>query len=403
MRSTIRIKMAQNIAVGIDIGTSQVKVVVAEKGGDGSRSGLKILGKGIADSRGLRHGSVMSQADVTKSVQAAVAQAEKTSGLKIRKAYISVGGIGVESVIASGSAIVSRADSEITDLDVKKAFESAEESIPPTQTVNRKIIHAIPLEYRLDGKTVHSARPVGMKGVKLEIRSLFITCVLQDLQNLIASVEDADIDVIDVMAAPLAAGLVTLTKAQKIAGCVLCNIGAETVSIAVFENNIPVSLEVFPIGSTDITNDIALGFKIPLEEAEQIKLGGITATAFPRKKLEEIIEARLSDIFELIEAHLKKLGRSGMLPAGIIITGGASGINSVEEMAKAALHIPSKVGLLSFGSTGENRHKEDMGWAVAIGLCILSLSQEDSSGSYGTRSIKEIGGSIVSWFKQFLP
>ena len=395
--------MADIIAAGIDIGTSQVKVVIAEKDADGSRGGLKILGRGVADSRGMRHGSVMSQADVTKCVRLAVAQAEKASGLKIKKAYLSVGGIGLESVTASGSAIVSRADSEITDLDVKKAFESAEEAIPAPLIANRKVIHAIPLEYKLDGKIVHSSRPVGMKGVKLEIKALFVTCIMQDLQNLIASVEDADIDVVDVMAAPLAAGLVTLTKAQKIAGCLLCNIGAETVSIAVFENNIPISLEVFPIGSTDITNDIALGFKIPLEEAEQIKLGGITATAFPRKKLEEIIDARLSDIFELIEAHLKKIGKSGLLPAGIVLTGGASATSSVEEFARAALRIPSKVGRLSFGATCEGRDRQDMGWAVAIGLCILSLSQEGrGGGSIGGNPLEFIGN-IIGWFKQFLP
>lgn len=394
--------MADTIAVGIDVGTSQIKVVVAERDSANGRGGLSILGKGITDSRGLRHGSVMSAADVTKSVQTAAAQAEKTSGMKIRKAYISVGGIGLESTTASGSAIVSRADSEITDLDVKKAFEAAEDAIPPALTQNRKVIHAIPLEYRLDGKLVHSGKPIGMKGVKLEIKALFVTCILQDLQNLIQAVEDAGIDVVDVMAAPLAAGLVTLTKAQKIAGCLLCNIGAETVSIAVFENNIPISLEVFPIGSTDITNDIALGFKIPLEEAEQIKLGGITATAFPRKKLEEIIDARLSDIFELIEAHLKKIGKSGLLPAGIILTGGASATNSLEELARAALRIPSKIGNLSFGATGENRHREDMGWAVAIGLCILSLSQEGGS-EFRSGNIKQIGSSIFGWLKQFLP
>lgn len=395
--------MAQNVAVGIDIGTSQVKVVVAERDTESARGGLKILGKGSSESRGLRHGSVMSQGEVAKSVKLAVAQAEKTSGIKVRKAYISVGGIGVESATSSGSAIISRADSEITDLDIKKAFEAAEEAIPPIQLQNRKVIHAIPLEYKLDGKVVHSGKPIGMKGVKLEIKALFVTCIMQDLQNLIQCVEEAGIDVVDVMAAPLAAGLVTLTKAQKIAGCVLTNIGAETVCIAVFENNIPISLEVFPIGSTDITNDIALGFKIPLEEAEQIKLGGITATAFPRKKLEEIIEARLSDIFELIEAHLRKIHRSGLLPAGIILTGGASATTSLEEFARAALRIPSKVGHLSFGSLGENRHREDMGWAVAIGLCILSLSQEKGDSDYRVGNIKEIGSNILSWFKQFLP
>jgi cell division protein FtsA len=123
--------------------------------------------------------------------------------------------------------------------------------------------------------------------------------------------------------------------------CILANIGAETVSIVVFENNIPISLEVFPIGSVDITHDIALGLKIPLDDAERIKLGSDTGVSVSRKKLEEIIDARLSDIFELIENHLKKIGRNGLLPAGIIMIGGGSGTPNIEEVAKATLKLPT--------------------------------------------------------------
>ena len=142
------------------------------------------------------------------------------------------------------------------------------------------------------------------------------------------------------MASPLAGSLVMLSKAQKRAGCVLANIGAETVSIVVFENNTPVSLKVFPIGSSDITNDIALGLKIPLEEAEKIKRGGMSDAAYSKRKLDEIISSRLTDIFELIDAHLKKHNRDGLLPAGIIITGGGSSITSVQDLARAALRLP---------------------------------------------------------------
>ena len=131
---------------------------------------------------------------------------------------------------------------------------------------------------------------------------------------MIQAVESVGVEVEDVMASPLAASLVTLSKAQKIAGCVLANIGAETVSIAVFEDDIPLSLKVFPIGSRDITNDIALGLKISLEEAEQIKLGTITGTDYTQKQLDDIILSRLRDMFDLIEAHLKKIGKNGPQP-----------------------------------------------------------------------------------------
>ncbi len=393
--------MAKKIAVGIDVGTHEVKTIIAELDKGESRALPRILGRGTSESRGIRHGYITNQAEAAKSIQASVAQAEKGAGEKIKRAYLSVGGIGLGSVIASGSTVVSRADSEITDLDLKKALEVAEAAIPESQSVNRKVLNAIPLEYKLDGKQVYG-RPAGMKGIKLEVKALFVTAMLQHLQDLIQCVEDAGIEVEDVMAAPLAASLVTLTKAQKIAGCVLVNIGAETISLAVFENNLPLSIEVFPLGGTDITKDIALGLKVPLEEAEQIKLGGITASSFPRRKLEDIIEARLSDIFELVEAHLKQIGKAGLLPAGIILTGGGSGIGSVEDFARGALRLPSKIGQLSIGGGGEHRSREDMRSAVALGLCILGLSQKDEA-ALGMKFTRETGGKILSWFRQFLP
>jgi cell division protein FtsA len=220
---------------------------------------------------------------------------------------------------------------------------------------------------------------------------------------MIEAVEEAGISVQDVMASPIAASLVTLTKSQKIAGCVLANIGAETVSIAVFENNIPVSLEVFPIGSTDITNDIALGLKVPLEEAEQIKIGAITGASYPRKKLEEIVSARLSDIFELIEAHLKKIGRNGLLPAGIILTGGGSSLSGIEDMAKASLRLPSRLANLNLGLADKQGTRESS-WAVSYGLCILGLhAEEDLPIDTSTRIFENSKKTLIAWLKQFLP
>jgi len=149
-------------------------------------------------------------------------------------------------------------------------------------------------------------KPQGMRGTKLEVESLFITTFEQHLNDLVTAIENTGIAVEDIMASSLAASFVMLTKAQKRAGCVLANIGAETVSIVVFENSTPISIKVFPLGSNDITNDIALGLKIPLEEAEKIKRGGMSSANYSKRKLDEIIAARLTDIFELIQAHLKR-------------------------------------------------------------------------------------------------
>lgn len=394
-----------NIAVGIDIGTYQIKVVVAQQAKEDDRMVPRILGTGFAESRGLRHGYIVNIPEVTRSLKIALAQAQKSSGISIKRAYISVGGIGLSGVTSTGSVVISRADSEVTELDMNTALEVAEENIPSALSQNRKIIYSIPVQYKVDGKPVLGNKPAGLKGNKLEVKALFVSCLENHLKDLVEAVEEAGVDVLDVVASPISASFVTLTKAQKIAGVVLANIGSETVSIVVFENNIPVSLEVFQIGSTDITNDIALGLRIPLEEAESIKLGGITSTNYPKKKLDEIISARLSDMFELIDAHLKKIGRDGLLPAGIVITGGGSSIAMVEDFARSSLKLPSKVAHINFPDKEKGKIREAF-FAVALGLCILGLSGDDDNGKTIKKVLarqKNIIDPIKGWFKQLLP
>lgn len=397
--------MARNIITGIDVGTNFVKVVIADAR-ERSEKGLpKVIGAGMAESRGLRHGYVTNIRDVAESIRKAIRLAEEKAGIKVRKAFVAVGGIGLASVVVASSVVTSRADAEITNLDIDKLEEQAEKDIPHSAIANRRIIYSIPLEFRIDGEPVLGSGPngpVGLTGNKLEKRTLFITCLEHHVADLIAAVNESGIEVEDVMASPIAASMVTLNKTQKIAGCVLANIGAETVSVAVFENNIPASLEVFPIGSSDITNDIALGLRVPLEEAEQIKIGAITGSSFPRKKLEEIIGARLSDIFELIEAHLRKIGRNGLLPAGIIITGGGSGLNSLDIMAKAALKLPSKIGTI--GSLDGKSSFKDATWAVAYGLCLWGIHAEEGPEiDTSVEFMKNSWRAMSRWFKQFLP
>jgi cell division protein FtsA len=393
--------MMRNITVGIDIGTYQVKVVVAELVKENNKNVTKILGTGITESKGLRHGYIINGADVTSSIQTAVRLAEKTSGVKIHKAYVAVGGIGLSGITSTSSTMIGRADLQITDLDIEKLAQISEESISPNLIQNHRILHSIPLSYKIDGKPVLAKTPLDMKGTKLEVKMLFITCLEAHLNDLLEAVDQAGIEVIDVMASPIAASFVTLTKAQKIAGCVLANIGAETISIVIFENNIPISLEVFPIGSTDITNDIALGLKIPLEEAENIKIGGITSTTFSKKKLDEIVSARLADMFELIENHLKKVGRNGLLPAGIFLTGGGGGIGAIEDFAKVALKLPSRIASMTLGD--QKSGVKDSTWAVAYGLCMLGFSKEDKKNLGVKNTMNKTGIKIINFFKQFLP
>lgn len=386
--------MLKKIAVGIDIGTYQVKVVVVELVKSDNKYVPKIIGRGLYRSKGLRRGYIINKSEVTRSVIQAVRQAEKNSGLKIKKSFVSIGGAGLEGLHSKSATIITRADTEITDIDIKNTLTESENN---ASLLNKKIIHTIPLEYKIDNKKV-LGDPLGMRGEKLKLEILFITCLEQHLRDLVQAVEEAGIEIEDVTASPIAGSFVTLTKSQKIAGCVLANLGAETVSIVVFENNIPISLEVFPIGSSDVTNDIALGLQISLEEAEKIKHGVMTSTVYSQKELEEIVTIRLESIFKLIDAHLKKLGRNELLPAGIVISGGGSGIATINDLAKASLKLPARVAYLQF-LNGSNNKIQDSTWAVAYGLCLMGLTTAENQNII--QSARTLKNQFKKWVKQF--
>lgn len=398
--------MAQRIIAGIDIGSHTTRVAIANRRG----AGIRIIGTGIRESRGIRSGYITNLEAATKNVKEALARAEKASGVHVKRALVSLGGISIESTTSSGSVMVSRIDGKVTDADIERAMEVAETSL---NLNNKKIIHRFPLKFRIDNKEV-LGRAQGVQGARLEVKMLFITSFNQHLDDLITAVEGAGVDVEDVVASPLAASLVTLSKAQRTAGCVLANIGAETVSIAVFEDEQIISLEVFPIGGTNITNDIALGLKIPLEEAEALKLGKTqtASVSFSQKQLDEIIEARLKDMFYLVQAHLKKLGRNELLPAGIVLTGGGLGISSIEDLARGALALPARIAVLdnvvlppnSDGRTYEHTSLPTS-WSVAYGLCLLGNDGSYTSDFFEFNKVKirkKLTG-MLSWFKQFMP
>ena len=391
--------MRKHIAAGIDIGTHQVKVVISEADPESDRILPRVVGLGVAESKGLRHGYIVNIKEATRSVRQAVAMAERASGARVKRAFVSIGGISLQSTVALGSVVISRGDAEVTQIDVDKAISVAEKNIPGSQIVNRRVVHTVPLSYKLDGKPLYG-RPLGMKGSKLEVKVLFITCLAQHLDDLIDSISDAGIEVLDIVAAPIASSLVTLSKNQKVAGCLLANIGAESVSIVVYENNLPISLEVIPLGSTDITNDIALGLKLPIEEAESLKKNSLSNAGISTKKLSEIIEARLSDIFDLIEAHLKKIDRSGLLPAGIILTGGGAALEGIEELAKSSLRLPAR--LASTGISTKDGIKDGT-WSVAYGLTILGVGNEDILDQSFAKASSHLFRRFTEWFKQFLP
>lgn len=392
--------MARHIATGIDIGTHHVRVVISERAHRSGKTYRRILGAGVSRSKGLRYGYIINPHEAARSIQDAVSRAESQADVKVRGANISLNGVSLESVTTTGSVVTSRADAEITERDVEQVLIEAERALSKEETPsNKRILHTVPLEYRIDGKEV-LGRPVGMKGIKLEADVLLIVCLEQHHNDLVHAVESANIEVEDVIAAPIAAALINLTKTQKVAGVVLVNIGAETVSVVVYENNVPISLKIFPIGSTDITNDIALGLRVSLEEAENIKLEGDTKDAYPKKKLDDIITARLTDILELVQDHLKKMKKDGLLPAGIVLTGGGSNIASIEDLARASLKLPSQ--LASVEHTHPKGIIKDASWSVAYGLSVLGLQPQQITSS-SKELVRRAGGTFKEWIRHILP
>ena len=387
--------MIRNISVGIDVGSSMTRVVVGEflKG----EKNPKIIGVGESSSLGLRHGYITNGTLATVSVRSAVVMAEKTSGIKIKRAFVSLSGTTLRGEISLGETIVSKADGEVTSLDVNKALQDCEDNL---NLNNKKIIHVYPLSFRLDGKEV-LGRLEGMRGTKLEIKALFVTYSMVHLEDLIGAIAEAGVETIDVIASPLSISNIALTERQKIVGVALVDIGDQTTSLSVFENGLLMSITTFSIGSTEITNDIALGFKIPLEKAEALKLGNSTEE-FSKKKLDEIIEARLCDIFESIENNLKKIKRSELLPAGIVFVGGGANTPMLAELSKSTLKLPSSIGATEiFGNT--KTKLRDPAYFNAIGL----LTSGKDNGNYNDSSInnflKDIKNAIKSSIKQLMP
>jgi cell division protein FtsA len=361
--------MAKNVTVGIDIGSSSTKVMVVEHGKDKDTKTSRIIGTGIAPTRGLKKGFVSDQKELVKSIELAVHDAEVSSGIKIRQATISIGGITLESKVSRGSAIISRADNEVTRLDVEKAVKDSEQSL---KNLNKHIIDTLPVIFKLDSKEIYG-KVEGLRGVRLEVTTLFINCANQHLEDLVSSINAAGIDVVDVIASPVSASYVALDERQRTAGCILIDIGDENTSVIVFEDGNIISLKVFPIGSNNITNDLALGLKISLEDAEGIKLGRIT-TDIQQRKIDDIINARINEVFDVIQKFLKKINRDERLPAGAIIIGGGANVKSIEDISKKTLALPSKMN----GLKGKN--SVDPTWFTAYGLCMVGKGvQKDNS------------------------
>ena len=387
--------MRRNINAGIDVGTHDVKVVLVEYT---KNSSPVVVGTGKASTEGMHKGYVRDIDAVSESIKKAIAQAENTANFKIKNAYISCGGIGMTGENTTGYSIISRADKEVTNLDIKNAIDGSEENL---NLQNKKIIHISPIAYRLDGKEVYGD-PTGMKGAKLEVKVIFVTTNKKHMDDLVSAVAENGIEVSGIYPGILSNAKILLTERQKTAGCALIDIGEDITTLAVFENNTLISLQTYPIGGSDITSDIALYFKISLEEAEGVKIGSVLRD-YPKKQVDVIIEARLGDIFESIENHLKKLKRNGLLPAGVIITGGGAHISRIEQVAKSYLNLPACVGPYDKTLSQKLKIRDDTWYnATSLALPNLDLKSNLNLQMSNLSNIKNDLGGFKQFFKSIL-
>lgn len=410
----------ENYYAGIDIGSSAVRVVVAQL--DPTAHTPVILGHGVAPMGGMQKGVITDVEEAVASVSRALDTAERIAGVPIERAYVSVNGSHISSQNSRGVIAVSRADGEITPDDVARVINAAQAISLPS---NREILHVLPQNFIVDGQEyIHD--PVGMTGVRLEVETHIIEGSAPFIKNLTKVINQAGIHIEDFVFAPLAAARPVLEKRQKELGVVVIDLGAGTTSIAAYEENTLLHTAVLPFGSSHITNDIAIGLRTSIDIAESIKVQYGTALAehikanetltiqgeadgeqetVSKQEVANIISARLEEIFSFVDKELKKISRSGLLPAGAVFTGGGANLPGVVELAKKRLRLPARIGKMPAyrGITDKTSGPE---FAVPYGLILWAIEQESRTSHRSSLRMPDIGntvGKLRGWFKTFLP
>jgi cell division protein FtsA len=345
---------SNEIYVSLDIGTSSVKVIIGEIVNDS----LNIIGVGNVKSEGLRKGSIVDIDETVHSIKNAIEQAERMIGLEINQVVVGITGNHVGLQECHGIVVISRENKEITEEDVERVMESAEGSIPP----DREIINLIPKQFIVDGRD-EIKDPRKMLGVRLEMEGINITGSKTILQNTCRCVERAGLDILDVVLQPLAAGELVLSRDEKELGVALIDIGGGSTTVAVFKDGYLEETSVIPVGGEHITKDISIGLRTSTENAEKIKIeyghafydeasedvvfsvpviGSDQYKQFDQLYLSDIIEARLEEIFELVQNELRKMGVRD-LPAGFVLTGGVANMQGILELAKDIFQYPVRI------------------------------------------------------------
>ena len=402
-----------NIVAGLDIGTSTIKALVAQKNKD-----WEVLSYAEIPSFGLRKGAVVNVDETSKNIQLILSGIENDCGKRISSAFVNIGGSHLYVTPSDGIISVSRADQRISKEDIERVLQATKAINIPH---NEEVLDVFPKEFIIDDQK-GIRQPEGLMGIRLEAKVLLLCYFQPYFTNLTQAVLNAKVQIDDVVPSPLAAAKAVLTPQQKELGTALIDIGASTTSLAVFEEGELIHLAIFPIGSANITNDIAIGLRTDVAVAESIKkqhgtcvfaktekdvkdqtkrkieiFDRSSSLSFTKKTLVDIIEPRVSEILDLIQKELKKIGKQELLPGGIVLTGGGAKLPKIKDLTKNLLKLPCEIGVPK-GIVGI---QDDPSLATVVGLTLGGLDFDDQEGILGFT--KGWGSKLKKVFRVFMP
>lgn len=405
--------------VGIDVGTTKICTLVGELYEDGQ---LRIIGVGVAPSRGLHKGVVVNVNEATEAISASVQKAERISGYQITSAYVGVGGGHVTAINSRGVVGISRSARGISQFDIDRALDAARAIAIPH---NREIIHAIPRGYIVDDQE-GVKDPIGMQGIRLEVEVHIVTGASTSVSNLVKCVRAAGVEIDDLILQSLASGEAILKESEREMGVVLADIGGGTTDVAIFIEGSIWHTIVLGTGGEHLTHDVAVGLRTPFDTAEELKIkyghaiprslatdelievssfGNGARQSVSRLQLSEVIEARAEEILMLVLREVKRSGYDGLLAAGLVMCGGSAELSGFKDLGQQILQVPVRVGR-PHDLQGLTDVLESPAYATAVGLLLWGMRQRPTTEQEPSRVVRipgELWPRIRDWFRAFLP
>ncbi len=402
----------KDLIVGLDIGTAKITCVVAEVRADGR---LEVVGLGTQATNGLKRGVVVNIEATVDAISRVIQEVELIADCKIRDVYTGIAGSHIKSFNSNGMVAIK--DKEVTPLDLERVIEVARAMPIPAE---QQILHILTQEFIIDGQG-GVREPIGMSGVKLEVKVHIVTGAVSAAQNVIKCVRRCGLEVMDLILQPLASSFAVLSDDEKELGVCLVDIGAGTTDIAVFTQGAIRHTAVIPVAGDQITNDIAMALRTPTAEAEELKIrhgvamptlvdpedtievpgvGDRPPRKLSRQALADVIEPRVSELFELVHAELRRSGYEELLSSGIVLTGGSSVMRGMIELGEEVFHMPVRVGAPQYDGALADVVCQPQ-YAAAMGLLMEGLAQRRRGiQARETRSMRQWFGRMKAWFEK---